>query len=120
MYQQAGVTNMTDADLNRQMRRMDADGDGVITRQELQGHVHASGATIGYRYRGAPAHIQQLFTKYDQNRDGFLDRNELRAFYSAAGAHLDDQQLDIQLKYIGAGPRGVDQRAFASILSINK
>lgn len=117
MYREAGVT-LTPEQLDRQWARFDADGDGSVSRQEFMRHVHSTGQKIGYRFRSEANHVEHLFKQFDSNRDGHLDRHELENFYRSVGANLDHHELDTQMKYLGAGHRGVDINGFRKIVRV--
>jgi Ca2+-binding EF-hand superfamily protein len=55
-------------------RRMDANGDGVIERDELPGG-HGKPISLG----GYQANLRRQFQRLDRNRDGFLSARELTA-----------------------------------------
>ena len=57
---------------------IDADGNGVIEREELRGYLLGGGGSAGGRRN---SNFETLFSKLDLDGDGVICREELRAGY---------------------------------------
>uniref|UniRef100_A0A7S2BSG7 EF-hand domain-containing protein n=1 Tax=Haptolina brevifila TaxID=156173 RepID=A0A7S2BSG7_9EUKA len=61
-------------------KRLDADGDGKLSRTEMQGMIDTVNAEA--TRKGEPTY--DLFDKLDQNKDSVVDREESEAFFKTA------------------------------------
>ncbi|MDQ6647079.1 MAG: EF-hand domain-containing protein [Pseudomonadota bacterium] len=60
--------------MSRSFRRMDADGNGVLTPDELPGGRGRAVSLSSFQ-----GNLRQQFHKLDRNRDGYLNARELTA-----------------------------------------
>ena len=109
LYEAVGI-RFTDKELDDQFRMYDDDGNGTISKAELQAHTHIS-------VNGADAtehHQRALFRRFDRNRDGFLDVHELTELYNCVhGRHHSHHDAQNQLALMGGR---CDFRTFQSIV----
>ena len=111
LYRKVGV-NLSPAEVEEQFRMYDADQNGLISKQELEQHVHVART-------GSPSdydlHLRAVFKRFDANRDGLLDRNELAALFRRANSRASQQ--DIQAILARYGGR-VDYAAFSDFVRV--
>ena len=112
LYRRVGV-NLSPAEVEEQFRMYDSDQNGLISRQELEQHVHVArnGAM-----EDPDLHVRAVFRRFDANRDGFLDRNELAALFRRANSRATPQDIERHLTRFGGR---IDFQAFKTFVRVN-
>jgi Ca2+-binding EF-hand superfamily protein len=89
------------------LKKLDRNGDGVLTREELGPPPSAIVGSVLERFKQAdrngdgklskdeaPERLQDNFDRFDANKDGFLDADELRRVFEGLKEKLKDRKKE--------------------------